>query len=395
MKNTITIIGLLLLALSTSLSMAGNGPKPNPVEPGNLKNVITVSETNADFTNPAVALASITDANESNPYLVQVGPGVYTLDPGQQLLMQPWITIQGSGQDTTMIRGQVSSGYADGTSALVIGADNSAISDLGISNADVGVAIGMHMYEVSPRVERLTIHASGSSEAYGIYSHAPYTSISKPTMSNVSVVSESSSWAAGIYNYYSWPEIYNVDAQASAPYAKGIVNVVASPRMVNVQATATGTSYSIGVHNDSSANPVMIDVSATASGPGSNTGVFNREVSAPTMIGVIAKATGGASDNIGVHNEDTSHAVMTNVTAIGEGGTNGIGLYNVNLDFTGRVQFTQDSRLIGSTYGLRITSNSSNTRVVNSEVVGGVDDQAPDTTQCRGNYDQDLADVGC
>jgi hypothetical protein len=48
----------------------------------------------------------------------------------------------------------------------------------------------------------------------------------------------------------------------------------------------------------------------------------------------------------------------------------------------------------GTTAGLRIATDSPDTRVVNSKIIGGVNDQ-PGTTQCRGTYKADLTDQLC
>ena len=50
------------------------------------------------------ALASITDASPTRPYVVQLAPGVYELG-GTTLAMKPHVSIAGAGADATRITG--------------------------------------------------------------------------------------------------------------------------------------------------------------------------------------------------------------------------------------------------------------------------------------------------
>ena len=63
---------------------------------------LVVAKSGGDFTNPATALRSITDASEAKPYLVKVMPGVY--DVGNvQMTVPPFVTFEGSGRAATTI----------------------------------------------------------------------------------------------------------------------------------------------------------------------------------------------------------------------------------------------------------------------------------------------------
>ncbi len=91
------LIILLLLAPLTVLAQTkvvviplGDDAKP-------LKNVISVAKANGKFTDPVAAVNSISDASAANPYLVVIGPGVYTIT--QTLVMKPYVDIVGSGEE--------------------------------------------------------------------------------------------------------------------------------------------------------------------------------------------------------------------------------------------------------------------------------------------------------
>jgi hypothetical protein len=170
--------------------------------------------------------------------------------------------------------------------------------------------------------------------------------------------------------------------------ATGIFNQHTSPRIENVDVIASGANGSVGVYNQDS-NTIMNNVIASASGGGENNyGVRNISGSSTTMNNVTATASGGVY-NKGVEIGDSS-PTMTNVTASASGGTYNYGM-TISYDSS---PFIKDSTMDGDTSGLSIYNGSEGTKVVNSKIVGGVDDQNADT-QCRGNYDENLADVNC
>ncbi len=97
MRSIFGIFGMLfLLAPLTVLAQSkvvviplfGDDAKP-------LKNIITVAKANGNFTDPVAAVNSIGDASANNPYLVVIGPGVYTVT--QPLEMNEHVDIIGSG----------------------------------------------------------------------------------------------------------------------------------------------------------------------------------------------------------------------------------------------------------------------------------------------------------
>ncbi|MFH2123830.1 MAG: hypothetical protein ABIJ50_10165 [Pseudomonadota bacterium] len=241
------------------------GPKgeigPDGANAMELHNLVTVSATGGDFTTPTAALASITDASDINPYLVYIGPGVYTLTA--TLAMKAYVTIAGAGQGATILTGDES--LSD--SAIVTGADNATLRNLTITNTNIGGNFS---------------------------SRAIYNSSSSPTMTNVTATASGGTSNYGVFNALS-----------------------SSPAMANVIATASGGSSNYGVYNDSS-SPTMTSVTATASGGTNNYGVSNN-FSSPTMTSVTATASGGTT-NSGVANSYSS-PTMTSVTATASGGT--------------------------------------------------------------------------
>lgn len=218
-------------------------------DPTPLKNIVTVAKSGGDFTDPVAAVDSITNASSTNPYLIVIGPGVYTLT--ETLVMQEYVNIAGSGQEVTKLTGAISTGNSDTSSTLVSGASNAALTDLTVENTgDNLYTYAIYNDSASPRLERLTAIASGS--------------------------------GASTSNY-------------------AVKNSGASPKMIDVTATSSGGAITGGVLNVVSSAPTMINIAATGSGgTQSNFGVYNA-TSAPTMTNVTAIGQGG-STSYGVYN---------------------------------------------------------------------------------------------
>lgn len=133
-----------------------------------LNNVVTVSETGGDFTNPVTAVESIIDSSETNPYLILIGPGVYTLT--ETLIMKPYVSIAGSGQKITKLIASISTSETNATAAVISGAENTSISNLTVENSGgSNIVIGIFNNNCSPYIHNVTVSASE-----GIYNYAIY-----------------------------------------------------------------------------------------------------------------------------------------------------------------------------------------------------------------------------
>jgi pectin methylesterase-like acyl-CoA thioesterase len=92
MLRTLSHILTLFITLSSSAVSAADRVVVLPLNSAKkIKNVVTVSATGGNFTNPVAAINSITNASAANPYLLQIGPGVYTLT--QPLVMKPYVPV--------------------------------------------------------------------------------------------------------------------------------------------------------------------------------------------------------------------------------------------------------------------------------------------------------------
>ncbi|MBU0944870.1 MAG: hypothetical protein KJ804_00275 [Proteobacteria bacterium] len=320
MKWIMAVFGVLTVCFSLSSAAAHNKVVVIPLHSASkLANVVTVSLQGGDFTSPVAAVNSITDAGPTNPYVVLIGPGVYTLT--ETLVMKEYVSVMGTGEQSTKLTGAIStiSFDVDASSAIVSGADNVTLSDLTVEN-------------------------TGGS-----------------TMSSA------------LYNENSSPLIQNVTASAyGGVYSHGVYNVSSSPTMTNMTASATGGNINHGVINISLSSPTMSNMTAIASLGNYNFAVGNQG-SSPTMTNMTASASGGTHCT-GVYN-DGSSVIMSDVTAIATGGTESRGVYNINGSPTIR-----NCTLKGDNFGMIFDGGT--THVMRSSILGVVSVLSGGTLTC-------------
>ncbi len=290
----------------------------------------TATENGAALLN---ALTGITGASVNNPYLLKIEPGVYDLGTSS-LQMKEGVDVEGSGEKTTTI---TASGYATYTLGTVMGASNTELRFLSVTNT------------------------GGVTNPYAI---------------------------AIYYGSAVSAKITHVTASASmGPSNIAIRNKDSSPIMTNVTVLAGGLlcDVSIGVWNDNSA-PTMTDVYIYASDGTQNYGVMNINNSAPTMTNVDVTATMGTDYCAGVRNTDSGatirHSVISSIECMDNYGVlndASSGLYTVVI---------QNSQV--SAYPYTIQNNTGyTTNIGASQLEWGTVNIVGGSVVCAGCYDQD------
>jgi len=227
--------------------------------------VAIVAASGGDYINPATAMGDYPNwcgtPSATNPCLLKIMPGVYTVS--SSVVMQPYIDIEGSGENTTFIQGSIDST----SSGIVNGANNAEIRFLTITNAGGGSStVGFYNDNTSPNITNVTVTASGGSVGNAGVSN---NNSSSPVMLNVNVT------AAG---------------GGTTPNNLAVVNVTfSSPSMRHVIAIATGGSSARGIYNDSST---------------------------PTLTNSTVKASGGASSNYGIYNANGAGTIRINRSTV-------------------------------------------------------------------------------
>jgi hypothetical protein len=251
------------------------------------------------------ALAGITNASATKRYVIKVEPGIYGLG-STSLLMKPYVDIEGSGQDATVIKGNGSSDSAL-TTAVVEGADSAELRNLQVycDGDQYTYTYGIAIYNdaVSPRIKDVKIVSTKNVRSWGIRN----ASVSSPTIEDVRIEAEGSTRAYGISNSNSGtePTIKRVVIQASGGTSEnyGIANFVsARPAEVrDVQITVAGGSGSLayGIYVPSSTtNPLRITNTAiSVSGGTTIQGIHSDGATAEVEQSQI-RASGSGSNGI-------------------------------------------------------------------------------------------------
>ncbi|THB76990.1 MAG: hypothetical protein D3926_16425 [Desulfobacteraceae bacterium] len=165
------------------------------------------------------ALAKITDASATNPYLIYIEPGIYDIGSGS-VDMEEYVSIQGSGQSVTKITGTAA----------------------GINN---GVVLG----DANCELRNLTVENTGNADdAVAIYC----------TVSHNMIISHVTAIASG-----------------GADVKRAIVATICDPLTLDqVTATATGGDDAYGLFLGIMDNTTLRHVSASASGANTNIGIY-------------------------------------------------------------------------------------------------------------------------
>ena len=329
---------------------------------------------------------SITDANETNRYLVYVGPGVYTVIAPIQL--KTWVTLKGSGEDATLLTGVISGGGINSGSAIIVGASHATITEMSVENTGGGsysIEIYNDIYNNGDylSMSQLTVTVSGGSENnYAVYNHSTSSTMSHMTVS----ASGGSTKNYAIYNKYCTDtNMADLTVNASGGSdSRGIYNERgSSPTMTNLTVRAYGASgnnYSIyNYHTDS---PTMNDITTTASGGVYSYGVKNYEAATPTMTNVTAIA-GGNTYSYGIDNYSNSAAIMNNVKVKAMDGDYNFGIRNYNsYPIMNNVTVSSYSRNPNNNYGI-YNEGSSSPKIYHSTIKAKTDEVVGGTPVCH------------
>jgi len=395
------LTALSLLLLFSLLGQAHNNVVVIPMSGDDLKplkNIVTVAESNGDFTDPVAAMASITDADIDNRYLLVIAPGIYNL--ASQLVLKEYVDISGSGRNSTKLSGSISSsGTIDGTSALVVGANNASLHDLSLENRDGASTTSLGIYNsgiTDLQLSDLSITVTGGTNQYGVYNDSSSPSLSymsititggvnqygvrntfssSPTLSNIHItVSGVSNNQIGIQNTsFSSPTLSNISITVSGGDAVfGVTNSDSSPTLSNIIITVSGGSSQRGVSNTSSL-PSMSNMSITVSGGSTQYGVYNSSTST-TLSNMSITVSGGSSTQYGVFNTSSSSTTLSNIRIAVSGGSGSeYGVYNNDTTSSVRIRNSAISAPTTNSIFAGTPSGSGETYVSDSILTGSVD----------------------
>ncbi|MBT7060905.1 MAG: hypothetical protein HN976_37785, partial [Lentisphaerae bacterium] len=252
---TKAVFGETSLQLSGTLKIAGGSPGAGKVLTSDadgdatwedvLRNVVFVN----DGESIQDAINGIEDESGANPYLVKVGPGVFS----GAITMASFVSIEGSGQGTTIIT-------SSGNAATVTCANDSELRFLTVKNSRTdgsGDSLGIDTDGKTVSIFKVTVEAeaqaASSKLAIGIWVEGP----GKPVLRSVNVIAKNG-YPYALYVYGSTDveaALRDVTATASAGtdaravYVHASVDTGSSLDLQQVTASAeSGSSGNIGLH---------------------------------------------------------------------------------------------------------------------------------------------------
>jgi hypothetical protein len=286
------------------------------------------------------ALNGITTATQTNPWLLKIEPGIYQVPPGA-LHMKPYVDMEGSGENVTLIR---SVGTPDNATGTLLTADNVELRSLTVENTGGDqFAKPIYVHGTSPVLSHVTASSSGATiENHGIFvdeaaggTNAPlvkdstilvigsgaangygFLSIGNvaPNLYRVSSTVEFGGFATAFWNYQT--TLYSVDIVGitccATSGSEGMSSVQSSVQVLNSQfqggfpgsgmsavagSTITLRNVSVnggdnGILNDSS----YLDI--RRSGVGGTTGINNTATTGTFSVRIDDSAVSGTTRTI-------------------------------------------------------------------------------------------------
>ncbi len=268
----------LLLALSVVVLTPSSAPAEVPL---GLGEDVIYAGTEIHVLGPGpdllAIIAGIADAGKDKRYLVRLGPGIY--DVSARLDMQPFVDVQGSGENVTIVRADLATSSRS-EAGVVHMALNATLSDLTVENT---AASGNYIVAVS---------------AYELDFLAPTSGVEDSSTARLRRVTAR---AAG-----------SPDNSTRAIHLED-----AAVHLREVTAEATGTYRNYGVRVIGSP-PSVVRASSTASGGSSRNRAFYYTFVAATASETTASATG--TESYGYYVSGDSAVTVLRSTVRGESG---------------------------------------------------------------------------
>ncbi len=251
--------------------------------PGDPTSIVTVAKSGGDHTTLAAALAAIA-ASEANPVLIRVGPGTYD-EPGG-VTVPPYVVVEGSGQDLTVITcacGSFTAPATAGTAATVrVVPSTSGVSvlrDLTVANTGGGgtYAVGVHTAD-GVLLERVTVTAAGA-------------------------------------------------AASTAVFATGGSGITLADGVVGATGTSGGTSTGVAVRGGASANlsDVLIEVT------GGNATAIDAQGGSLDLVDTTVFASGSSATGVRIVDEDLTATGLYVTASASAGAVTGISAQNATV----------------------------------------------------------------
>jgi hypothetical protein len=301
-------------------------------------------------------LAAITNASATKRYVIKVEPGIY--DVGATMLeMKPYVDIEGSGQEATVIQGNGNN--ESSMVATVEGADFAELRDLQVksvgnpSGTPFTIATAIALDSDDTTIRNVTVTSSGASVNWGIRMAGSLSTIEEVNIN----VSGSGTIYGMVTDFFSAPTV-----------RRTVINV-----------TDAGTSGSkIGIWTEDGGCPAeLIDVEINVSGGATAYGI--QEASSNLSCTLTIRSSSISVSSSTAYGIYAGSALDTNVlnSTIGATGTSSsYGLYSP----VGNSFLVKGSEIAGVT----ATVDAFNANIGGTMLDGG----AANAATCAGVYDE-------
>ena len=209
----------------------------------------SVALSGGDYTDPLTAMNDVSTwcgtPSATNPCLLKIMPAVYDIGTNS-LQMQSYVDIEGSGENTTKIKGNVF-----GLSGVVYGGNNAEIRFLTVENTGGGdFAIAIYNNSSSPTMTNVTATASGGTNNIGVINNVS----ASPTMTNVTATASGGTNNYGVYNGVSGT-VVRIDQSVirgttTIRNGPGVTTYVGSTRLDGGTVYNEGTLTCAGVYDE-------------------------------------------------------------------------------------------------------------------------------------------------
>lgn len=365
---------------------------------------ISGGSSTTNGTNLLAALAAITTASATNPWLLKIEPGIYDLG-ANQLIAKDYVDIEGSGRGITIITSSAQGNGGPGATVLVNSGTHAEIRDLTIKNTSAGMGRGIYALSNDLRLTRVNVDVDtvDQSVAVDIINSSPH-------LSNMIIKIRTGRWGAtGLAMWSSSSRVEHLEVQISSSNSDAVGIVIGgssypslSKVSVNLQSslTAFGVVFSGG-------NPLLANCEIHVSGGTTlNTGIFSKnagtahvqdcfvsvsgleargaDLQPPAILEIRGATLSAVSSGRawGLFNEGGQLSVLGS-EVYGIGASQGIGAFNINGTSITKIDH---STLEGSSYGATNSTIGDRIYIGASRLIGSVQSTGAGGYTCVGAY---------
>jgi len=410
MRSLAQSFSLVLLAFLLAIpTMAQTPPYARTVI------VVSGGTPTSNGTNLLSALAAVTTASASNPWLLKVEPGIYDLGVNQ-LVAKAYVDIEGSGRDATIITSAAQGNGGPGATVLVYSGTQAEMRELTVKNTSPGMCRGLYVLSDGFVLSRVNVdvNAGDQSVAFEIVN-------SSPSLSDVSIkIQTAQAGATGLSMWSSSSRIEHLAVQISSSNS-GVTGISIGgssyPTMNRIDVNLLSSLTAFGVVF-SGGSPLMANCTVRVSGgTTSNTGLFAKNAGTPhvrdcyvNVQGLEARGADVQSPAVleirgatlwatssgrawGLFNEGGQISVLSSEVH-GIGTSQGTGAFSINGTSITQVDHTT---LEGSFAGAVNATTGDRIYIGASKLIGSVPTTGPGGYTCVGAYNGSYAGLstGC